>query len=401
MEIAEIKLRYEMLLPFLDERLRRIVAATEANVIGWGGISIVSRETGLCREAISLGCKEIEHPEKVTERIRKLGGGRKRTTDKDITLKSNLEMLIEPDTRGDPESPLRWTCKSTRKLADQLKNMGHQVSHRMVGELLRDMGYSLQANQKTLEGSSHPDRNAQFEHVYTKTKEFQSSNQPVISVDTKKKELVGNYKNSGRELRPKGDPEKVNTHDFENPLLGKVNPYGVYDTTQNIGWINVGTDYDTAAFAVESIRSWWKVMGQESYPEATKLLITADSGGSNGRRVRLWKKELQLFANEIGLAITVCHFPPGTSKWNKIEHSLFSFITQNWRGKPLISHEVIINLIAATTTRTGLQVKCQIDSNSYPKGIKVSDEEMAKLNIKHELFHGEWNYTISPMQYHN
>jgi hypothetical protein len=299
-------------------------------------------------------------------------------------------------TRGDPESPLLWTCKSVRKLSHELNRMGHKISHNLVAELLKEMGYSLQANKKTLEGTSHPDRNAQFEHINNRVKKYQANELPVISVDTKKKELVGDFKNSGRELRPKGEPQKVRVHDFMIPELGKASPYGVYDITHNVGWVNVDIDNDTAAFAVESIRRWWYTMGHERYPEANKLLITADSGGSNGYRIRLGKMELQNLANETGLSISVCHLPPGTSKWNKIEHRLFSFITQNWRGKPLVSHEVIINLIAATRTKNGLQVRCQIDTNSYPKGIKVSDDIMDSLNIQRDLFHGEWNYTISP-----
>lgn len=329
-------------------------------------------------------------------RARKKGGGRKRTAEVDETLRSDLERLIEPVTRGDPESPLRWTAKSVRNLSDELKRMGHQTSHRMVAELLHEMGYSLQANRKTAEGSSHPDRNAQFEHIHGEVKEFQSCSQPVISVDAKKKERVGDFKNGGRELRPKGDPEKVRIYDFEIPELGKVAPYGVYDEVRNEGWVNVGTDHDTATFAVESIRKWWMTMGRESYPEASRLLITADGAGSNGARVRLWKIELQKFANESGLAISVCHFPPGTSKWNKIEHRLFSYISQNWRGKPLVSHEVIVNLIAATTTRTGLAVKCELDTRKYQKGIKVSDEALHQVNIVCDEFHGEWNYSILP-----
>lgn len=392
-----IKQRFTVLSSFLDERLRRIVAGAEASVIGYGGISVVSRETGVSRRAIVLGCKELKHPEKGTEkRIRKEGGGRKRTVDQDPTLKQDLESLIEPVSRGDPESPLRWTCKSVRRLADELHRKGHKVSHKLVAELLHQMGYSLQANRKTLEGTSHPDRDAQFEHISNKVKEYQSMEQPVVSVDTKKKELVGDFKNGGRELRPKGQPEKVRVHDFEIPELGKASPYGVYDITCNWGWVNVGVDHDTAAFAVESIRRWWQLMGEERYPEAKQLLITADSGGSNGYRTRLWKLELQKLANETGLSISVSHLPPGTSKWNKIEHRLFAFISQNWRGKPLVSHEVIVNLIAATTTREGLRVKCQLDTKSYPSGIKVSNKEMASINLQSDSFHGEWNYTISP-----
>lgn len=397
MDTNPIKQRFEALAGFLDERLRRIVAAAEAAVIGYGGISVVSRETGVSRRAITLGREELKHPEGASDkRIRKEGGGRKRTIDKDTTLRQDLENLIEPVSRGDPESPLRWTCKSTRRLADELRRQGHKVSHNLVAGLLHEMDYSLQANRKTLEGTSHPDRDAQFEYINNKAKEHQANEQPVISVDTKKKELIGDFKNGGRELRPKGNPEKVRVHDFEIPELGKDSPYGVYDLTWNSGWVNVGIDHDTAAFAAESIRRWWQFMGEGRYPRAKQLLITADSGGSNGYRTRLWKLELQKLADETGLAISVCHFPPGTSKWNKIEHRLFSFITQNWRGKPLVSHEVIVNLIAATTTREGLRVQCQLDTKSYPKGIKVSDQEMASINILRDSFHGEWNYTISP-----
>ena len=397
MEIGLIKKRFSYLASILDERLRRLFAAAEAMAIGYGGLTLVSRETGVSRAAIALGCKELKEQKKPdSHRIRKKGGGRKRAVDKDPSLKKNLENLLEPVTRGDPESPLLWTCKSVRKLSQELNRMGHKTSHNLVAELLKEMGYSLQANKKTLEGTSHPDRNAQFEHINHKVKEYQASELPVISVDTKKKELVGDFKNSGRELRPRGEPEKVRVHDFMIPELGKASPYGVYDLTHNVGWVNVGIDHDTAAFAVESIRRWWYTMGQERYPEANKLLITADSGGSNGYRIRLWKMELQSLANETGLAISVSHLPPGTSKWNKIEHRLFSFITQNWRGKPLVSHEVIVNLIAATGTKNGLQVRCQIDTNSYPKGIKVSDEMIASLNLQRDVFHGEWNYTISP-----
>jgi len=319
-----------------------------------------------------------------------------RTADQDPTLKADLERLIDPVTRGDPESPLRWTCKSTRQLTKTLIGMGHQTSHRMVGELLHELGYSLQGNRKTLAGSSHPDRDAQFEHIYAQVKSFQGSGDPVISVDTKKKERVGNFKQGGQEWQPTGQPELVKGHDFQDPELGKVAPYGVYDPTLNVGWVNVGTDHDTSQFAVESIRRWWRSMGASCYPGAQRLLITADGGGSNGSRVRLWKRELQALATELGVAITVCHYPPGTSKWNKIEHRLFSFITMNWRGRPLVSHEVVVNLIASTTTRKGLQVYCEMDSNEYPKGIKVTDAEMDTIKIDRNLFHGEWNYTISP-----
>ena len=328
--------------------------------------------------------------------VRKAGGGRKRTVAKDATLVRDLEQLVEPVSRGDPESPLRWTCKSVRQLAAELNRQGHQVSHRLVAELLQDLGYSLQANRKTREGTSHPDRDAQFMHINAQVQAYQSDGQPVISVDTKKKELIGDFKNGGRELRPKGDPEAVRVHDFVIPELGKATPYGVYDVSHNVGWVNVGIDHDTASFAVESIRRWWYLMGRPLYPDARQLLITADGGGSNGSRLRLWKVELQKLADETGLEIAVCHLPPDTSKWNKIEHRLFAYISQNWRGKPLISHEVIVNLIAATTTKTGLKVRCQLDTQLYPKGTVVSDDELAQVNLQPDDFHGEWNYIISP-----
>jgi hypothetical protein len=391
-----IKKRFEVLEPFLDEKLRRLVAASEAKSIGYGGISVVSRATGVSRRAITLGCRELDAGDAVPERIRKPGGGRKRAIDKYPDLAAELEGLIEPGARGDPESPLRWTCKSVRKLSDELRTKDFDVSRNIVAEVLREMGYSLQANQKTIEGASHPDRNAQFEHISDTVKRFQKKGLPVISVDTKKKELIGDFKNAGREWRRKKDPSKVRVHDFPIPELGKVAPYGVYDVTENVGWVNVGIDHDTAAFAVESIRRWWQLMGRETYPNAEQLYINADGGGSNGSRVRLWKLEIQKFATENGLNISISHFPPGTSKWNKIEHRLFSFITQNWRGKPLVSHEVIVNLIAATRTSEGLRVECGVDTNEYPKGIKASDEEMAHLNIKQDSFHGDWNYTICP-----
>ena len=325
--------------------------------------------------------------------MRRKGGGRKKASLKDPQLLLDLEKLLEPVTRGDPQSPLRWTCKSVRNLADELQSRGHTVSHMLVAELLHEQKYSLQANRKTKEGSSHPDRNAQFEYISAKALEFLHSGQPAISVDTKKKERVGDYKNGGREWRPKGQPESVQVHDFGKQ---KDVPYGVYDLGQNTGWVSVGTDHDTSAFAVESIRRWWSMMGREAYPKARQLLITADSGGSNGARVRLWKLELQKLADETGLEISVCHFPPGTSKWNKIEHRLFSFITKNWRGKPLVSHEVIVNLIAATTTRTGLRVQSQLDTAKYPKVIKVGKQEFATIQLHADTFHGEWNYTITP-----
>jgi hypothetical protein len=392
-----IKKRFDLLEPVVDERVRRLLAAADAECLGYGGISRINRETGVSRRAIAQGMKELKQRERLPGgRIRRKGAGRKKSEEKDPTLKRDLEALIEPATCGDPESPLKWTCKSVRKLTDELRKMGHRTNRTTIAELLNDMGYSLQANKKTIEGTSHPDRDAQFEHINFKAKSFLDEKQPVISVDTKKKELVGRFKNSGRELRPKGEPEEVFVHDFMIKELGKAAPYGVYDLAQNAGWVSVGVDHDTSAFAVETIRRWWYSMGQQAYPEAKKLLITADSGGSNGSRVRLWKLELQRLADDTGIEISVCHLPPGTSKWNKIEHRLFSFISKNWRGKPLISHEVIVSLIANTTTETGLRVRCEVDTNSYPKGIKVSDQEMAQIDLVRHDFHGEWNYTIRP-----
>jgi len=390
--------KFEALSDVLDERTRRLVAAAEALALGFGGVTAVTRASGLSRGTVTRGIAELGAAPKPVrgQRIRRRGAGRKRTVEQDPTLKRDLEGLVEPLTRGDPESPLRWTCKSVRQLAAELKRMGHRTSHRMVAELLHAMEYSLQANRKTLEGTQHPDRDAQFHHISDKVAEFQAIRQPIISVDTKKKELVGNFKNNGRELRPKGDPEKVRVHDFLIPELGRAAPYGVYDVTRNAGWVSVGVDHDTAAFAAQSIRRWWESMGREAYPEAKKLLITADSGGSNGARVRLWKQELQRLADETGLEISVCHLPPGTSKWNKIEHRLFSFISQNWRGKPLVSHEVIVNLIAATTTKNGLCVRAELDPQKYPAGVKVSKKAMSEIRIERDEFHGEWNYTILP-----
>ena len=397
MDEAALKRRFDLLSPALDERVRRLFAAAEALAIGRGGPALVARVTGVSRRAIARGCQELQQPDLGTQgRVRRPGAGRKRAVEKDPTLRPDLERLVDPVTRGDPESPLRWTCKSLRVLADELKRMGHSISYRVVGEVLRELGYSLQANRKTLEGTSHPDRDAQFRHIHERVKENQGAGQPVISVDTKKKELIGEFKNGGREWRPQGDPERVRVHDFIIPELGKVNPYGVYDLTQDLGWVSVGVDHDTAAFAVGTIRRWWYSMGQPLYPEAQRLLITADGGGSNGYRVRLWKLELQKLADETGLSIMVCHLPPGTSKWNKIEHRLFSFITQNWRGRPLTSHEVIVSLIAATKTATGLRVRCELDTCCYPKGVRVTDDELAGVNLHRDDFHGEWNYTISP-----
>ena len=396
---SEIGIRFELLAPFLNERTRRLAAAAEAAALGRGSISQVSRATGVSRRAIRSGLDQLRSPATFNDdRIRRSGGGRRKAVATDTTLKSDLERLIDPVTRGDPESPLRWTCKSVRRLAEELQGMGHATSRRMVAELLHELGYSLQANRKTFEGKSHPDRNAQFEHIKAKVQAALKAGEPVISVDAKKKELVGDFKNTGREWQPEGQPEPVRVYDFIIPELGRDTPYGIYDMARNSGWVNVGTDHDTAAFAVASIRRWWDSMGQANYPRAKRLLITADGGGSNGSRVRLWKVELQRMADETGLEIAVCHFPPGTSKWNKIEHRLFSFISQNWRGKPLVSHETIVNLIAATTTKTGLKVSCELDRSAYPSGIKVSKEEMAGIRLRRDKFHGEWNYTILPQR---
>jgi len=373
------------------------MAAAEARALGTRSVSRVARATGVSRRAISQGLRELDEAASVPEgRVRRPGGGRKRSVDTDPTLRSDLERLIDPVSRGDPESALRWTCKSVRRLSKELKEQGHQASHRMVAELLHEQGYSLQANAKTVEGTNHPDRNAQFEHIHQTVQAHMQAGEPAISVDTKKKELVGDFKNGGREWRPKGEPEDVRAHDFPLPGLGRVSPYGVYDVAHNQGWVSVGVDHDTAAFAVETIRRWWRVMGRPLYPKAQRLLIVADGGGSNGSRVRLWKTELQALADELAMAIDVCHLPPGTSKWNKIEHRLFSFISQNWRGKPLISHEVIVKLIVATTNTSGLKVHCELDTAEYPAGIKISDEELNQVNLVRHEFHGEWNYSILP-----
>ena len=396
-DIETIRKRFRLMEGVLNEKLRRCVAAAEAVAIGRGGASIVSRATGVSRRAIRVGVRELKEKDGLASgRIRKPGGGRKRTVEKDPTLVRDLEKLVEPTERGDPESPLRWTCKSVRQLAQELTRMGHRTSHRMVAELLHGLDYSLQGNRKTLEGSSHPDRNAQFEHIDRKVKEHLRTKDPVISVDTKKKEMVGNFKNGGREWSPKGEPEQVRIHDFVLPELGRAIPYGVYDLGQNAGWVSVGIDHDTATFAVETIRRWWYSMGRPSHRKAKRLLITADAGGSNGPKIRLWRVELQKLANEIRLPISVCHFPPGTSKWNKIEHRLFSFISQNWRSKPLTTHEVIVKLIAATKTAAGLKVRAQLDKHRYPKAVKVSPSQMASLNLRPSRFHGEWNYTFFP-----
>ncbi len=396
-DTAAIKARFERLVPYLDERARRLFAANEALTAGWGGITAVSEATGVARSTIGRGLAELQSESAPqSRRIRRPGGGGKPKTQTEPGLLAALEELVQSAIRGDPEAALLWVSRSQRDLVRALAERGFTASQKLVGRLLRQLGFSLQANRKTREGASHPDRNAQFEHINEKIKQFQAAGQPAISVDTKKKELVGDFKNGGRELRPQGDPEPVRVHDFKIPELGKVAPYGVYDITANSGWVNVGIDHDTAAFAVESIRRWWHALGKTRYLSSTGLLITADCGGSNGVRVRLWKRELQIFANETGLSITVAHHPLGTSKWNRIEHRLFAFITQNWRGKPLISHEVIIQLIGATSTSTGLNVQCCLDENDYPKAIKVSDAEMNAISIDRDGFHGEWNYTISP-----
>lgn len=397
MQNDALRTKYAALAPVLTERSRRLWAATEARALGRGGIERVKQATGLARSTIERGIHELESPEALgPERTRRPGGGRKRATDKDETLTADLDALVEPTASGDPDSPLRWTSKSVRRLAEELRAQGHEVSHTLVAELLQASGYSLQANRKTREGPQHPDRDAQFRNILDHVRRFQKRGQPAISVDTKKKELVGDFKNAGREWRPRGTPEPVRVHDFLIPEQGKAIPYGVYDLHRNEGWVSVGVDHDTAGLAVNAIRSWWKRMGRPAYAQATSLLITADAGGSNGPRLRLWKWELQRFANRTGLSITVCHFPPGTSKWNKIEHRLFSHIATNWRGKPLVSLAVIVNLIGSTTTVAGLRVRSEIDHGSYPQGMVVTDEQMAQVNLKPHGFHGDWNYTIRP-----
>ena len=400
-DVERIRVKYVALSPVMDERVRRHWAATEAMALGWGGISAVAVATGLARNTVAAGVRELtQRGEQVDAAIdvglRRPGGGRKPITEVDPQVLHALEELVNPATRGHPESPLRWTCKSTAKLAEELTQRNHPVTDRTVARLLKQAGYSLQANRKTREGSSHPDRNAQFEYINNQVLAFQKRNQPVISVDTKKKELVGEFKNPGQEWQPKGEPEKVDVHDFPKKDLGKAIPYGVYDLASNEGWVSVGIDHDTAQFAAAAIRRWWTEMGSQRFPRASKLLITADGGGSNSSRNRLWKKSLQELADELDLTLKVCHFPPGTSKWNKIEHRLFCFITKNWRGRPLTTYEVIVNLIASTTTKTGLIVRAAIDSNDYETGITVSDEELTRLRIVRAKFHGEWNYTIKP-----
>jgi hypothetical protein len=400
--IKRIRQKFKSLGPVMEERVRRQWAAAEATAVGWGGVAAVVAATGMSHNTIRRGVRELRERAKrprqrvVSKRIRCVGGGRKSINESDPSIQEALERLVEPLTRGDPESPLRWTCKSTRKLAEELRDRGHAVGERTVAMLLHRAGYSLQSNRKVREGASHPDRNAQFEHINTEVMAFQRRGQPVVSVDTKKKELVGDFRNGGREWRPQGEPDEVRVHDFQDPTLGKAIPYGVYDVTNNQGWVSVGIDHDTAKFAAEAIRRWWRKMGVKRFPNAKKLLITADGGGSNGSRCRLWKVALQDLADKTGLELGVCHFPPGTSKWNKIEHRLFCHITQNWRGKPLVSHEVIVNFIANTTTQTGLKIQAELDTRRYETGITVSDTELAALRIKTARFHGDWNYIILP-----
>ena len=402
-DVDDIRARYRRAVKFLDERGRRLFAANEALALGYGGVTAAGAATGLARSTIRRAIVELHGGSNLLgQRVRRPGGGRKRAVALQPGLLATLEALIEDAIRGDPETPLRWVSRSQRQIARALLSCGFQVSQKLVGLLLRELGYSCQANRKTREGTNHPDRDAQFTPINTTVQTAIAAGEPAISVDTKKKELVGDFKNPGRELRPKGRPEPVRVHDFALSEQGKVAPYGVYDLAANQGWVSVGVDADTAAFAVESIRRWWYRLGQarypDRYPEAKRLVITADCGASNGARVRLWKRELQRFANKTGLAVTVAHLPPGTSKWNRIEHRLFAYISQNWRGKPLVSHQVIVQLIGATTTQTGLTVRCEIDANRYPKGIKVTAAEMATLAIERDPVQGEWNYTISPNQ---
>jgi Rhodopirellula transposase DDE domain len=399
-DVETISEKYATLEPVLDERARRLWAATEARARGRGGISRVAEATGLSRITIRAGLSELRpapgDEDAAVGRIRRPGGGRKPLTEHDPKLLGALETLVDPVTRGDPMSPLRWTCKSADKLASELTASGHPASERSVSRLLHALGYSRQSNRKTIEGKGHPDRDAQFRHINRRVRAFQRRGQPVVSVDTKKKGLVGRFRNGGREWRPKRHPEEVKVHDFAEKDLGKAIPYGIYDPTDNTGWVSVGIDHDTAEFAVETLRRWWRRMGSRVYPGATELLITADGGGAHGTRCRLWKLELQGLADEIGLRISVCHFPPGTSKWNKIEHRMFCHITENWRGRPLVSREVVVNLIGHTTTRQGLSIRSELDTNSYPLGRKVTAEPMEALCIKKGKFHGEWNYTILP-----
>jgi hypothetical protein len=402
-DVGLVRQKFEALRPLMDERMRRLWAGSEAIALGRGGIAVVAEATGMARNTVVAGIREQRQRRRSGASfepiLRRRGGGRKRLTEQAPALLAALESLVEPVTRGDPQSPLRWTSKSVRKLADELCAQGHRVSARTVNRLLGALDYSLQANRKTREGSSHPDRDAQFAHINERSKQFQRRGQPVVSVDAKKKELVGAFKNGGREWRPKGEPEPVNVYDFRTQALGRAVPYGVYDVTANRGWVSVGMDHDTAEFAVGTLRRWWHQMGQGCYPAAKEMLIVADGGGSNGSRTRLWKTELQRLADDTGLTVSVCHLPPGTSKWNKIEHRLFAYISQNWRGRPLVSFEVIVNLIADTTTVTGLEIQAELDTNAYPKGRKVSDEELASVQMVRDPFHGEWNYTIQPQEH--
>lgn len=398
-----IEEKFQALSGRLDEATLRLWAAVEARALGHGGVSTVASAVGMSRTTIYAGLRELamtpSNGESVAmrkDRVRAKGGGRKKLTAKDPTLLRDLDALVEPTTRGDPQSPLRWTCKSTPRLAKELVAQGHPVSQRTVCDLLAELGYSLQATRKTHEGGHQADRDAQFSHIAATAAQYQTAGDPVVSVDTKKKELVGDFRNNGREWQPKGRPEDVRVYDFIDPQLGKVAPYGVYDVGANQGWVSVGITHDTATFAVESIRRWWREMGQPLYPTARRLLITADCGGSNGYRVRLWKVELQKLADELGLLVQVCHFPPGTSKWNKIEHRMFCHITQNWRGRPLVSREVVVNLIGNTTTTAGLRIQAQLDDRDYPAGVKVSDQELAALSLERDEFHGEWNYRLKP-----
>jgi hypothetical protein len=397
-----IQSRFEALAPFLDERTRRLWAAVEARVIGRGGLTRVAEATGLSQTTIHAGLQELDArntsgPHNMPhERLRRPGGGRKSLVEHDPHLLKALEALVDPVTRGDPMGPLCWTCKSAARLATELQNQGYAVSERSINRLLHALGYSLQSNRKTLEGSDHPDRDAQFQYINRRVKAFQRQRQPVVSVDTKKKELIGPFRNGGQEWGPKGQPEPVQVHDFPDPKVGKVIPYGVYDMATNTGWVSVGIDHDTAEFAVDTIRRWWACMGRLAYPRAQRLLITADGGGSNGSRNRLWKMELQKLADDIGLRISVCHFPPGTSKWNKIEHCMFCHITETWRGRPLVSREVVVNLIGHTTTQTGLEIHSELNEHSYPTGQEVTEQQMQSLSIKRDKFHGEWNYTLVP-----
>jgi hypothetical protein len=392
-----IRSRYEAIKGSLSEALRRRWAAAEAQSVGYGGVTAVANATGLSRMTIRKGLSELTgNPTPSLDRIRQPGAGRKKVEEKSPEILAELEALVAPHTRGHPESPLRWTCKSTRKLAEELQARGYQVTDPVVSRLLRSMDYSLQANRKTREGLSHPDRNAQFLHINAMVRRFQRRGLPVVSVDAKKKELVGDFKNAGQEWRRRGDPELVRSKDFPDKELGKALPYGILDIFRNEGWVSVGMDHDTAEFAVESLRQWWRRMGRRAYPNASELLVTADGGGSNGSRTRLWKLSLQQLADKTGLSVTVCHFPPGTSKWNKIEHRMFCHITENWRATPLVSRQVVVNLIANTTTRTGLKIRAALDEGEYETGIKVSDADMAEINIARDSFHGDWNYTIAP-----